>query len=581
MNIATSPDPALLSSPDPIRGIFTGLPEGMAEVPFADLLGALPEDSSEEAPSPKNPALPPRKLATDTIDPALIMMLPFLAQQIPRPSPAPVAPPPPAGDGSGIAAEGAADLQGGSITPPPKQQQEILAQHIFQPLPAPALFPPPAGDGSGIVEGSATKLKTGFITPAAIQQRGIFVPQGDSATSGPSPTITVENQTPFPASAAGQFLQTGIRDTFAMHTERPAFSPPPATDARAIERQFAQPPTGSMNEPIPTASISTGPAFVIQQGADVAAGRTPATNSTQPILPTISPTAEFSGAALPVATPATTPPNENPAETQGNPTQSERNAHLKNAPEADGTTAAMQLRAMPEQFTERTLKAKTNGPATPSSPVPNRTTTVPGIASAHGGERRIEPEPIKEKRALIRPDAIADKGPNVPIPVRAPDERGAPSATDATAAVRITSQTMELAEHVRAMGRDHVEVQMRLRGGEEVTVSLRLEKGEWRPVFKTESEALCQALEQNWNRTVAQPSSLAVRFGTPVFESQQTQTAGGQSGHPHGQQQPDSRDRSFDRREQEPPHRAQTARATAPAANPTRTGAAPAVQLYA
>ena len=75
------------------------------------------------------------------------------------------------------------------------------------------------------------------------------------------------------------------------------------------------------------------------------------------------------------------------------------------------------------------------------------------------------------------------------------------------AASEITRQTFDLIERIRVTGRDNAEVRMFLNDGQQVTVSLRLERGEWKPVFKTESEALCRALEQNWNRAVAQPAS--------------------------------------------------------------------------
>lgn len=546
MNIAAAPDPALPSAPDPIPGILTGLPNGFTEIPFADLLGMPAESSPEAAPGQPIPAAPSRKQATDGIDPALITLLPFLAQQIPQ-------------------------------TPP-----------------APALPPQSAGENFGsTTEGLVNNRQTGSATPALTQERATFLPRPNrpesSAVTPFPPTAAVENVSSLAADEHDPILQTGVRNPFAMRAEFPN-SPTESTTlpgdslpADTIERQPVQQLPQSISEVGPAPIAPRELITTFQDDSDAAAVSAPKIDATPPMPPGTNSPADFSPAAVPIASPGTMPLHEISAENHNDQTRPERNADAKTAREADGTTAAMQLRAMPEQFTERTLKAKTNGPATPSETVQNRTAAVPGIPARNGMERRIDPEPVAEKRTLIRADAGVEKGAELPTPLRAPGEAAAPTAADATAAVRITRQTMDLAEHVRAMGRDHVEVQMRLRDGEEVTVSLRLEKGEWKPVFKTDSEALCRALEQNWNRTVAQPSAQAVRFGTPVFESQNTQTGGGQGGHASGHQQHDARERSFNRREQEPAFEipTQPARATLTTATPTRTAATPAVQIYA
>ena len=528
MNIAVSPDLALLSAPDPIPGILTGLPNGFTEIPFADLLGLPPESSPEAAPGPDSPKASPRKPAMDTTDPALITLLPFLAQQIPQ-------------------------------TPP-----------------APTLTAQPSGEGLGIATGNAANtLPTGSTAATGL-------PSASAVGTPPQIQAGYENQLPettgYRASAGNLEHQSSNPGSMNFAGDVPAAG---AIDRPSV-RQFEQLRTPT-NEPVQGPLIPREFASAFPFGSAAAAESAPAKDAAPPTMPGTNPPAEFSPAAASVATSATMLMNGTPAENHSGPRQPERNADAKAAPEADGTTAAMQPRVMPEQFTERTLKAKTNGPATPSETVQNRTVAVPGIPARNGTERRIEPEPAAEKRTLLRADAAVEKGAQLPAPVNAPGEAAAPTTAEATAAVRITRQTMDLAEHVRAMGRDHVEVQMRLRDGEEVTVSLRLEKGEWKPVFKTDSEALCRALEQNWNRAAAQPSAQAVRFGTPVFESQQTQTGGGRSGHPNGQQQPDARDRSFNRREQEPAFAipAQPARTALTTATPNRTTATPAVQIYA
>ena len=505
MNIAVSPDPALPSAPDDVPITLKKDPNGFGETPFADLLSPSPDSSQDEAPHPGTPKTSPRKQPTDTSDPALTTLLPFLAQQL-QPTP-----------------------------------------------PAPALPPPSGGEDFGIsTNASQTNLQRDPNISAATQNLEPFVqsPNRWDPSAGAGLSLLLASQ------AQNQIQQTDDRDASGMDSAEP----------KTVEQSAQRMPKS-------ISGISG-----LKNDNDAAA---PSEQATLPGT-NYSP-AEFTPGAIPTATPAKTLESDIPAGSDGEQTLSGRNTNAKSTPNADGTSTAMQLRAMPEQFIERTQKAKPDGPATASATVQNRAATAPAVPARIGMERRLEPEPTPEKKTLIRADAAVERGQPLPSTVHTQGSVTATTEADATAAVRITRQTMDLTEHVRAMGRDHVEVQMRLRDGEEVTVSLRLEKGEWKPVFKTDSEALCRALEQNWNRAVAQPSVQAVRFGTPVFESQQTQTDSGRNGNSNGHQQPDSRDRSFNRREQEAAFAvpAQPARTTLTNPTPIRSAATPAVQIYA
>ena len=307
--------------------------------------------------------------------------------------------------------------------------------------------------------------------------------------------------------------------------------------------------------------------------APASAGSATAMQLAQPALSGTNAPAEFSDAALQVTSSAAGPQTGAVPENAIAQMPPHRNAGVISAPQGDGTTVAMQRRAMPEQILDHQLKSKAN---------------VAVVSSAHGESRaavlpELRDHPAAAPAALatadLRSESAANNGHGTAAPIHTPDGSDTPASADFTAAVRITKQTIDLAEHIRAMGRDHVEVQMRLRDGQEVTVSLRLEQGEWKPVFKTDTEALCRALEQNWHSAAAQPSAQAVKFGTPVFESQRAQT---DLGH-NPQQQPDGRGRAFDRREQEPAfaNPSPPARKKPVAANPARPAANTAVQLYA
>ena len=313
--------------------------------------------------------------------------------------------------------------------------------------------------------------------------------------------------------------------------------------------------------------------------APAAAGSATAMQLAQPTLPGTNAPAEFSDAALQTTSSPAGPQTSGVPENAIAQMPPHRNAGVISAPQGDGTTVAMQRRAMPEQIFERQFKTKAN-PATVSiAPGESGAAVMHEMQEHPATARRIEAAPAAPAMPDTHSESVANNAHGTAAPIQTQDRSDAPAATDFTAAVRITKQTIDLAEHVRAMGRDHVEVQMRLRDGQEVTVSLRFEHGEWKPVFKTDTAALCQALEQNWHRAAAQPSAQAVKFGTPVFESQGAQTDLGQN----AQQQAGGRERAFDRREQESAFgtAAPLPRKNAAAANPARPAATTAVQLYA
>ena len=238
--------------------------------------------------------------------------------------------------------------------------------------------------------------------------------------------------------------------------------------------------------------------------------------------------------------------------------------------ESGGTTAAMQRVIMKEQSPERQTRTVANVAVISSFQGKQRVADIPEKSS---GTHSSESTPISSATAGLTFEPHAGSGALSDVPV----------TTEPKAASEITRQTFDLIERVRVTGQDNAEVRMLLNDGQRVTVSIRLERGEWKPVFKTESETLCRALEQNWNRAVAQPAPQSVKFGAPVFESHSAHSGLGSSSQEH----PESggRERSFNRREQEPafenvlPFRA--------AANPARTSQvsrfseAAAMQVYA
>ncbi len=111
----------------------------------------------------------------------------------------------------------------------------------------------------------------------------------------------------------------------------------------------------------------------------------------------------------------------------------------------------------------------------------------------------------------------------------------------ATEITTVVHRTLEAAEHVRMSGQERVEIRMRLDSGQELLIELRVsQQGEVKPVFRTESEALRQALEQNWSRFSSAGTERGIKLSNPVFESPQTQ-----SGMSDLNQNHDGRERAF------------------------------------
>ncbi len=88
--------------------------------------------------------------------------------------------------------------------------------------------------------------------------------------------------------------------------------------------------------------------------------------------------------------------------------------------------------------------------------------------------------------------------------------------------IHIVERTVEAATRLRASGSEQVEVAVRLDGGHELTIRLQLANGEVTPVIRTHSDALKQALEQNWSQFTERGGDRGVRMAAPVFESSQT-----------------------------------------------------------
>ncbi len=144
---------------------------------------------------------------------------------------------------------------------------------------------------------------------------------------------------------------------------------------------------------------------------------------------------------------------------------------------------------------------------------------------------------------------------------------------------RVVTHTLHAAESLRTSGQDRVEVTLKLDNGSGLTIQLRLENGGIMPVFRTESEALRVALEQNWAQFTQRGGDHELRITNPVFESPQTS-----SNMSDLNQQRDGRQRAFQEQGGTFPQHywpRRNSRANAP--RPATPGRAPqpGVRLYA
>ena len=99
----------------------------------------------------------------------------------------------------------------------------------------------------------------------------------------------------------------------------------------------------------------------------------------------------------------------------------------------------------------------------------------------------------------------------------------APSAPAQAAASSTLTQVLAATDRMRSTGQNHVEVQVKLETGDQLTVRLQMSQGTIKPVFRTESPELRQAIEQNWAGFRSAASERGLQISNPVFESPSSQ----------------------------------------------------------
>jgi len=589
MNIATSPE----LSPQPAHGGTSALfaPAGQESdgSSFADLLGAMPEADPDEMPGPLIAPALPRKPAMDGTDPALAVLLPFMLSQVPPTLPPPVT----VGAAGEITGNGSAPMSQPGMGAPFSAESGSMSAVSFAPRQsvvvqsaAASLSSETAGMDSVSAPESGTDAsvpgKPGVMPAVSFAMRkngGVQKSDAGIANEVPgSDAVSV----PESGSDAPAPRQPGVMPAVSFAPRKNGSAPNsdpglpneiPAVDSAAEPQpgfDAAAPMQSGVMPAMPfvlrkTTSVPGSPVPAAEMVKDDARQiPTPATQPAQAALPGTDAPAEFSSPVVKLTSSSTPPAAEATAQNRAGQRQTQPIPDAASVPKADGMSAAMPRPAMADHFINHAPK-----------------TSLGAVASAPD-EPRASVAPAAREESTFAPavEFVSAAFPMVTVvaaPQNGTEHRNVdPGVADFTAAEQVTRQTFDLAEKVHTMGQDRAEVRMRLHDGQEVTVSLRLERGEWKPVFKTETEALCRALEQNWQRVAAQPSVQSVKFGTPVFESQGAHADPGRN----PQQQSGGRERSFNHRDQEPSFGVPTPPART-SAKAVRSPAVNTVQLYA
>ena len=103
----------------------------------------------------------------------------------------------------------------------------------------------------------------------------------------------------------------------------------------------------------------------------------------------------------------------------------------------------------------------------------------------------------------------------------------------------VIHHTVEATERLRTSGNNQLEVKVQLESGQELTIQLQVVEGEIKPTFRTDSESLRAAIEQNWSQFSKGANERGVKLTSAVFESDP------QAGMPNQQQPQEGKERPF------------------------------------
>lgn len=187
------------------------------------------------------------------------------------------------------------------------------------------------------------------------------------------------------------------------------------------------------------------------------------------------------------------------------------------SPRVGGTDAARQHVAM--SIAEVETKPKSKALDTTALPQ-NSAARIPRAIESSKGSDFSSGDPQTDSDSSSQTNA-AD--PAMPLSANAASASAQPeppqNVAHAEQVTRVLNTVTEAIERLQSDGRTNVEMQIKLRDGEQVTVKLQMQAGEVRTIFKTDSSELREAISRAWSNFSSSSAERGVRVTTPVFES--------------------------------------------------------------
>jgi hypothetical protein len=104
----------------------------------------------------------------------------------------------------------------------------------------------------------------------------------------------------------------------------------------------------------------------------------------------------------------------------------------------------------------------------------------------------------------------------------------------------VLDQVMEATDKMTSASSSHVEIQVSLADGQQLTLRLQMSQGSIQPIFKSATPELRQAIEQSWSGFRTGASERGLEISNPVFESPSSQAGFNASGNRNQSSQPDA-----------------------------------------
>ena len=143
------------------------------------------------------------------------------------------------------------------------------------------------------------------------------------------------------------------------------------------------------------------------------------------------------------------------------------------------------------------------------------------VAAENGSEQSPGKHSENPETPLVQtPDFLQPQFSSEPMPVRA--NPVSTTRIQPTDVAQVVAHTLAATERLRTSKQERIEVALKLEGGQELTIQLRVANGQVTPTIRTGSEPLRLALEENWAQFAQRSGEGELQITRPIFESPQT-----------------------------------------------------------